>query len=112
MPNVITARIDVTLIDKERLFIGTKKKNKKDKFPQYLDIVLMPTKQTNYGDWRDEQTHMVVQSVTKEERDQNIRGEILGNAVERTGRDRRPPPAAPVPPVAGDEPPESDDIPF
>lgn len=115
MPNVITAKIDVTLIDKARLFPG-KKKNKKDKLPQYLDIVLMPTKQSNFGDYRDKQTHMVVQSVSAEEREQGIKGEILGNAIEIVKRG--PGPSAPVtPPPApesaeGDGAAESDSIPF
>jgi len=93
MPNILTAKIDVTLISKARLFTG-KNKNRKDVFPQYLDLVLIPTKPTQYGDQRDEQTHMVCQSVTKQERDAGIKGEILGNAVEKIGeRDRRAPPA-------------------
>ena len=69
MSNVITARIDVTQIDKSRLYQGKKGK--------YLDIVLIPTPNARY-----EQTHMVVQSVSKEERDQGIKGNILGNAKE------------------------------
>lgn len=107
MPNVITAKLDVTLIDKARLFQG-KKKNKKDCLPMYLDIVLMPTKQSNYGDDRDEQTHMVVQSVSKAEREKGIKGEILGNAKELAGRDRRP-----LQPVSDTEPPLTDsEVPF
>jgi hypothetical protein len=69
MSNVITARIDVTQIDKSRLYQGKKGK--------YLDIVLIPTPNAKY-----EQTHMVVQSVSKKERDQGIKGNILGNAKE------------------------------
>jgi hypothetical protein len=69
MSNVITARIDVTQIDKSRLYQGKKGK--------YLDIVLTPTPNAKY-----EQTHMVVQSVSKKERDQGIKGNILGNAKE------------------------------
>lgn len=107
MPNIITLKIDVTLIDKSKLFKG-RKKNKKNVEPQYLDLVLIPTKQSNYGDNRDEQTHMVCQSVTKAERDAGVKGEILGNAVEKVGdRDRRPPAAAPA-----NKPVEPDDCPF
>jgi hypothetical protein len=69
MSNTITARIDVTKIEKERLYKGEK--------GTYLDIVLIPTPNAKY-----KQTHMVVQSVSKEERDQGIKGNILGNAKE------------------------------
>ena len=83
MSNVITVRIDVTQIDKSRLYQGKK--------GNYLDIVLIPTPNAKY-----EQTHMVVQSVSKEERDQGIKGNILGNAKE-IEQERRgysePPPA-------------------
>lgn len=91
MSNLITISIDVCLIDKTKLRPG-KKKNRQDKIPQYLDLVLIPTKPTQYNDMRDKQTHMVCQSVTKEERESGVRGEILGNAIEMVGnRDRRPP---------------------
>lgn len=106
MTNIITVKIDVTLIDKSRLFVGTKKKNRNDVFPKYLDLILIPTKPTQYGDWRDEQTHIACQSTTKDERDAGQRGEIIGNAIERTGHDRRAP-AAP-PPVESDSPKDSD----
>jgi len=96
MPNIITVKVDVTLIDKKRLFQG-RKKNRKDVLPQYLDLVLIPTNPTSYGDQRDEQTHMVCQSVTRQERDAGIKGEILGNACEKVGqRDRRAPPTPQV----------------
>lgn len=113
MPNLITVKIDVTMIDKALLFKGSKK-NAKDVLPQYLDLVLMPkAQQSNFGDWRDEQTHMVVQSISKEARARGEKGPILGNACERIGdRDRRSPAAKQPEPVAGDEPPESDDAPF
>lgn len=107
---MITARIDVTKIDKARLFKG---KEKDGKCPMYLDIALLETKQTQFGDWRDDQTHMIVQSVTKEEREKGVKGNILGNATDRSRRrtnDR--PPAAPaedhLPGTADDD----DEIPF
>lgn len=62
----ITAKIDVTKIEKARLFKGAK--------GTYLDVVLIETPQSQYGDY------MIVQSVTKEEREQGIKGPILGNA--------------------------------
>lgn len=93
MSNIVTIRVDVTLIEKSRLFPG-KKKNKKNLMPQYLDLVLIPTKPSNFGDWRDEQTHLVKQSISKEEREAGVRGEIIGNATEKVGdRDRREPAA-------------------
>jgi hypothetical protein len=92
MSNVITVRIDVTQIDKSRLYQGKKGK--------YLDIVLIPTPNAKY-----EQTHMVVQSVSKEERDQEIKGNILGNAkeIERGHRSYDEPPPAHRRQLAGSE---------
>jgi hypothetical protein len=82
MSNVITARIDVTQIDKSRLYQGKKGK--------YLDIVLIPTPNAKY-----EQTHMVVQSISQDERKAGIKGNILGNAKEieqeRRSYDEPPP---------------------
>ena len=60
-----TAKIDVTKIDKSRLYKGQK--------GTYLDVLLIPTPQSEYADF------MVVQHVSKEERDKGIKGEILGN---------------------------------
>jgi hypothetical protein len=110
MSNTITARIDVTKIEKERLYKGEK--------GTYLDIVLIPTPNAKY-----EQTHMVVQSVSKEERDQGIKGNILGNAkeIERGHRGYNEEPPAHRRQLAGaetkDEPDwaaeqDQDDVPF
>lgn len=74
MPNLITAKLDVTKIEKARLFPG---KNG----AKYLDIVLIPTTDDRYGN-----THMVVQAVTKEEREAGTRGPILGNAKQLDSR--------------------------
>jgi len=63
--NIQTAKIDVTKIDKSRLYKGQK--------GTYLDVVLIPTPQSEYGDF------MIVQQVSKEERDSGVKGEILGN---------------------------------
>jgi hypothetical protein len=110
MSNTITARIDVTKIEKERLYKGKK--------GTYLDIVLIPTPNAKY-----EQTHMVVQSVSKEERDQGIKGNILGNAkeIERGHRSYNEEPPAhrrqlagaearPEPDWAAEQ--DQDDVPF
>ena len=63
---MITARIDVTKIDKRKLYRGEK--------GTYLDIVLIETPDNQYGnDW------MVKQSVSKQEREAGEKGAILGN---------------------------------
>lgn len=64
---MINLKIDVTKIDKSKLFKGEK--------GTYLDAVLIETPENQYGN-----DYMIIQSVTKEERDQGIRGAILGNA--------------------------------
>lgn len=69
----ITLKIDVTKIDKSRLFEG---KNG----AKYLDCVLIETPNSKYGE-----DFMVCQSVSKEERASGTRGAILGNA-KHTGK--------------------------
>ncbi len=64
--STITGKIDVTKITKSRLFKGAK--------GTYLDIVLIETPNSQYGDY------MIVESVTKEEREAGKKGPILGNA--------------------------------
>lgn len=64
---MISLKIDVTKIDKSKLFKG--------KQGTYLDAVLIETPNNQYGD-----DYMIVQSVSKEEREQGIKGAILGNA--------------------------------
>ena len=66
-----TGKINLAKIDKSKLF-------KSDKTGAiYLDIVIIETQNNEYGN-----SHMVVQSVTKEEREAGKRGEILGNIKE------------------------------
>lgn len=65
---MIKLHIDVTKIDKEKLFKGEK--------GTYLDCVLIPTPNSPYSDY------MIVQDTTKEEREAGIKGTILGNAKE------------------------------
>lgn len=68
MSRLIALKIDVTKIDKNRLYKGTK--------GTYLDAVLWlndePDKYENHG--------MITQSVSKEEREAKVQGAILGNA--------------------------------
>lgn len=68
MANIISVRLDVTKIDKAKLFKGEK--------GTYLDIVLLMRDAADaYGNHG-----MVVQQVTKEERAAGVKGAILGNA--------------------------------
>lgn len=67
---MITAKIDVTKIDKTRLFKGEK--------GTYLDLVLIETPNSEYADY------MICESVTKEEREAGKKGNILGNATDRS----------------------------
>lgn len=89
----VTLKIDVSKIEKERLFKGQK--------GTYLDaVVFLDTEADQYGN-----NGMIVQSVSKEERDAGKRGAILGNA-RIIGA-----PVAPEEVTAGDEE-EDDDLPF
>lgn len=63
---MITGKIDVLKIPKDKLYKGEK--------GTYLDFVLIETPNSQYGDY------MVKRNVTKEEREAGIDGEILGNA--------------------------------
>jgi hypothetical protein len=74
--NTLVGKIDVTKMDKEKFFKGSK--------GTYCDIVLIPTPNNQYGD-----DYMICQSVSKEEREAGQRGAILGNAkmlVSESGR--------------------------
>lgn len=68
---MITLSIDCLLIDKARL----KDFKKKDgKMAKYAELILIPTPNSDYGDF------IVKQSVTKEEREAGKQLPILGNA--------------------------------
>lgn len=86
---MLTIKIDVTRIDKNRLFKGEK--------GVYLDAVLIETPNSDFADY------MVKQSVSKEEREQGVEGNILGNA-------KKWDPIPPKDPEGDYEP--SDDLPF
>ncbi len=77
---MITVKIDVTKIDKARLFKGAK--------GTYLDLILIETPNGEYGDY------MVKQSVTKEERLAKLQMPILGNAKNMGGGAKPAAPAA------------------
>ena len=97
---MITVKIDVTKIDKTKLFKGQK--------GTYLDIVLIETPDNQYGD-----SHMAVQGLPKADRDAGQKGAILGNAKSfgNPAASAAPAPAAnprpDLPPPA-----EDDEVPF
>ena len=67
MSKVIALKIDVSKIEKERLFKGEK--------GTYLDAVLFLNDDADqFG-----QNGMITQSVSKEERESGVKGPILGN---------------------------------
>jgi hypothetical protein len=63
---MITLKIDVMKITKERLYKGEK--------GTYLNCTLIETPNSEYGDY------MIVEETTKEERERGVKGNILGNA--------------------------------
>jgi hypothetical protein len=64
---MITGKIDVTKIDKSRLYQGKKGK--------YLKVLLVETPNSKY-----ENDYMIVQEPTEEERKNKVKTPILGNA--------------------------------
>ena len=88
---MIRGKIDVTQIEKARLFKGEK--------GTYLDFVLIETPNSQYSDF------MIVQDVGKDERERGVKGNFLGNASTiRPQPERKPEPAA--------APEQDDSIPF
>lgn len=81
MPNILFIKVDLSRIDKARLFQG---KNG----AQYLDLVAFPTRDSKYGD-----SHFVTQSASKEERDGGLKMPIIGNIK----------PSTPLPPKEADK---------
>ena len=75
---MIKLKIDVTKIDKSKLFKGAK--------GTYLDaVVFLKDEADQYGN-----NGMIVQSITKEEREQGVKGVILGNAQLSTPQQAQP----------------------
>ena len=67
MAKIVAIKIDVTKIDKERLYKGAK--------GTYLDaVVFLEDDPDQYGN-----NGMITQQVSKEERQNGIKGSILGN---------------------------------
>lgn len=104
----IIAKVDVKKLLKEHFFQG--KVNKEGHAPLYVDLMLIPTSDSKYGD-----DFFIVQSVNKEARERGERGPIVGNAKypqqQQQAQPARTPtrkaPDAPPPPVDADE-----DVPF
>jgi Ser-tRNA(Ala) deacylase AlaX len=95
MSKLIAIKIDVTKIDKERLYQGKK--------GSYLDAtVFLNDEEGQYGD-----NGMITQSVSKEEREAGVKGAILGN-VKILGEFGDNAPAA----ASSQAPAPMDDIPF
>ena len=67
---MITGKINLSKVDKEKLFKGEK--------GIYLDVILWETPNSEYGDY------MIKQGVSKEDRDAGYQSEIIGNAKIRT----------------------------
>ena len=98
---IISISIDVTLLDKGRLITG-KPQSRADNSggekmvaPKYLDLTLIETPNSLY-----DHTHMVVQSLSKEERERGDKGPILGNA-KTFGADDDASPRVPTPLAGG-----------
>jgi hypothetical protein len=107
MKRIVRLKIDVTKIDKARLFVGTK--------GTYLDAtVFLDDEEGRYGD-----NGMITQDVSQQERESGTKGAILGNATIIKVLDDRPQGnqhqsgGHPMPQGAGDGPNnETEDIPF
>jgi hypothetical protein len=100
---LINLRLDVTKLQKDRFYKGKK--------GIYADLVLLEKPSEEYGD-----DGFIVEAITKEERDQEIRGNRVGNwsYIKKPAPEpyqptsKQPPPPEPQ----GKLIPEDDDIPF
>lgn len=101
---IVNLSIDVTKIDKSRL---KEVKRKSGETAKYLNLTLIENRngRDSYGN-----DGMVVQSTTKEERANNVRGAILGNYKISGVRPDTGVPGTNEPETT--EQPETDDIPF
>ena len=94
-----TLKIDVKKIDKQHLFTGSK--------GTYMDLTLMENRDgtDQYGN-----DGFIIQSVSKEKREQGIKGPIIGN-WRHVGQRPTTQNGAPPPPITAMSD-ELDDIPF
>lgn len=82
---VINCKIDVKKITKDKLFEGEK--------GTYLNFTLVPTPNSQYGDF------MLVEDTTKEEREKDVKGVILGNGKKFQRGDGGGKPVSSAPPL-------------
>ncbi len=104
---IITVKLDAKKLDKTRFFQG--KADASGHAPLYIDLVLIERKTPGkYG-----ATHIVKQSVTKEERANRVDLPIIGEATMRSfdgGKSQSPPPRESTrPPYQRREMPRGDD---
>ena len=86
----IAVNLDVKKIDKTKLYVGKK--------GTYLDaVVFLKDEEDEYGNHG-----FIVQSVSKEERDKGVKGEILGN-VKLLGQQPKEPKEQPIEEVDDDQ---------
>ena len=95
-----SGKINVTRIDKTKMFRG--------KQGVYLDIICFPLKN---GEDSDGNTHVIMQSLPKEDRDRGEKGAMLGRMRIENNNISQPKDHGPS--TAPDTPtPEDDDVPF
>jgi len=82
MPDIIRCKIDVLKIQKEYLYAAKSG-------AKYLDITLLPSKNSPYGD-----DYMIIQDLGKDARARGERGKILGNGKFFFPKGKPNPPAA------------------
>tara|TARA_R110000803_G_scaffold18124_2_gene48648 strand:- start:4018 stop:4368 length:351 start_codon:yes stop_codon:yes gene_type:complete len=99
MSNIIRIKIDLNKIDQSKCF-------RAQSGAVYLDAALIETAPTNHGDWRDKQTHMIVQDIPQAERLAGKKGAIVGNgeALEARSETQHYTPPAYVEPNQADPP--------
>ena len=95
---MITIKIDVTKINKSRLFKGAK--------GTYLNCTMIDTPNSEYGDY------MIVEETTKEEREAGTKGTILGNGKIIRPKNEQPATQQAFAKPAADTAPVEDDLPF
>lgn len=114
---MIVVTVDVSELDKS-LFIQGKKPKANGKTAVYAKLILWPNiRQTNFGDWRDEQTHMVKQGGnSKDDWEKERDLPIIGNAKEiiykPQGGNRQAAAENPSCQDKHNEPDENDNVPF
>ena len=95
---IILGKMDVTKIDKARLFKGAK--------GTYLDYVMFENeKPDDYGN-----DFVVRQAVSKEDRERGVKGAIIGNAKYPAGKKATP--TKQQASTTSEPTPEEDDVPF